>query len=388
MQTRNDSSLPFPPVAGRVGPFRVITDESSLDSRAIPNQWDTALRILIVRLSAIGDVVQTMPMACALRERFPEAFLTWVVDERAAALLRGHEALDELITLPRHWLKSFRSVWNLRRQLRAMNFDVALEVQGLTKSAIICWLSGARRRIGFGGRLGRELSPWLNSETVNPTGHHVVDQNISLLQPLGIESPKVRFQAPEHAADALGVERMIAKANLQAGFGLINVGAGWPSKLWPTDRFAAVARHLGIRHGLPTMVLWAEDEELALAEETVASANGHAQLAPPTSLTELAALSRRAEIFIGSDSGPLHIAAAVDTRCVGLYGPWPAMRHAPYGEHSIALQEKFFEGTTRERRTASSEYMEAISSDLVCEACDEILSHRASVTRRSFRIAA
>ena len=99
-------------------------------------------RILIVRLSAIGDVIQTMPVACALRQRFPQAMLAWAVQERAGGVLRGHEAIDELILLPRGWLKSPGGVWQLRRKLRDLKFDVAIDVQSLTKSAFLARLSG------------------------------------------------------------------------------------------------------------------------------------------------------------------------------------------------------------------------------------------------------
>ena len=142
-------------------------------------------RILIVRLSAIGDVIQSMPIACALRERFPQAFLAWAVEEHAGQLLQGHEALDRLITLPRGWLKSPGGVWRLRRLLHDLRFDVAIEAQGLTKAAILAWLSGAPRRIGFGVPWGRELSRWFNTETVDTPGPHIVQRNLQLLRPAG-----------------------------------------------------------------------------------------------------------------------------------------------------------------------------------------------------------
>lgn len=330
-------------------------------------------RILIVRLSAIGDVIHGMPVACALRERFPDAFLAWVVEERAGALLHGHQALDELIALPRGWLKSPRTVWRLRRRLRAINFDLAIEAQGLTKAAIVARLSGAGRRIGFGDPWGRELSRWLNTELVDTTAEHAVDRNLQLLLPLGIRPRAVRFQVPEHLMDRVAAEQMIREAGLEDGFAIINTGAGWPSKLWPSDRYAAVARHLGRNRELRTMVLWAGRQERPLAEQVVAGSDGHAQIAPPTTLTELAALARRCRLFIGSDTGPLHLAAAVGTPCVGLYGPWPAKKHGPYGPQHVALQKMFFEGSTRQRRNASSKYMEAITVEPVCEACDRIL---------------
>ena len=150
-------------------------------------------RILIVRLSAIGDAIQTMPVACALRERFPDAFLAWAVETRAAALLRGHEALDELIELPRGWLKSPGGVWRLRRRLHDLQFDTTIDVQSLTKSAVLAWLSGAKRRIGFGNPGGRELSKWFNNQRVDPKATHVVDRYLELLRPLG--SSRRRFDS-------------------------------------------------------------------------------------------------------------------------------------------------------------------------------------------------
>lgn len=329
-------------------------------------------RILIVRLSAIGDAIQTMPVACALRERFPEAFLAWAVESRAASLLRGHEALDELIELPRGWLKSPGGVWQLRRQLHDLRFDTAIDVQSLTKSAILAWLSGAKQRIGFGNPGGRELSKWFNNQRVDPITTHVVDRYIELLRPLGIESPTVRFQVPQRDEDRDAAERMIGELNLGDGFAMVNPGAGWPSKLWPTDRFAAVATHLYNAWRLPTLVVWAGAAERTMAEQ-IAGAGPMVRIAPSTTLPELAALTRRAKLFVGSDTGPLHLAAAVGTPCVGLFGPWPATRHGPYGQRNIALQKMIFEGLARSRRTAPPIYMESISTEMVCEACDRIM---------------
>ncbi|NQT37461.1 MAG: glycosyltransferase family 9 protein [Planctomycetes bacterium] len=337
----------------------------------------SAPRVLISRLSSIGDVVHGLPVLCALRRAFPESLIGWVVEDRASALLRGHEALDELITLPRGWLKSPRTVWNLRRHLRRLRFDVTIDLQGLTKSAVAARLSGARWRIGFGDRNGRELSKLLNNRPVNTTARHVIDMNLELLRPLGIERSQTRFLVPERREDRTRVERIIGAANLREGFAVLNPGAGWPSKLWPAERFAAVAAHLGRVHRLPSMVVWAGREERASAEHIVAGSRGWAQLAPPTSLTELATLARRGRLFVGSDTGPLHIATAVGTPCVGLYGPMSALRNGPYGPQHVALQKRTFEGTSRQRRSASAELMEAIRIEHVCDACDEILGRQA-----------
>jgi lipopolysaccharide heptosyltransferase I len=342
-----------------------------MEDRTVPK--DGSPRILIVRLSAIGDVIHGMPVLCALRDHYPGAMLAWVVESRAAALLRGHRAVDELIEIRRGWLTSPRAVWEVRRRLRAMNFDAAIDIQGLTKSAVAAWVSGAPQRIGFADNKGRELSKWLNNAKSPCPARHIIDANLQLLRPLGIESPQVRFDVPEHESDGRTADKIVHRLGVTGGFAVINPGAGWPSKLWPADRHTAVARHLGRKHGLPTLVVWAGAQELAWAEQIVASSGGSSHLAPATTLTELAALCRRARLFIGSDTGPLHLAAAVGTPCVGLHGPMPAERNGPYGASNAAIQVRRFEGTSRQRRNAPREIMEAITVEMVRDGCDRVL---------------
>jgi lipopolysaccharide heptosyltransferase I len=333
----------------------------------------TAHRFLISRLSAIGDCVHALPLVCAIKDACPQAFVAWVVEGRTSALLAGHRAIDQLITVPRGWLKSPRGVWQLRQQLRSLRIDVAIDPQGLTKSAVVSWLSGAKTRIGFAGVDGRELSPWLNNVRVEPKATHVIERNLELLQPLGIASPQVRFDLPESPADAATVECWLTSHQLQGRYAVINPGAGWPSKLWPVDRFAAVARHLMQQHQMPSLVVWAPGDEEIWAKRIVELAPTAAMFAPRTSLTELAAFCRRAALFVASDTGPLHIAAAVGAPCVGLFGPMPAERNGPYGPHHVTVQKMHLTGRSRDRRNAGPESMLAISVEDVCAACDAAL---------------
>jgi len=334
----------------------------------------SGLRVLLVRLSAIGDVIHGLPVLNALREAMPDAFLAWVVERRAAALLEGHPALNALVVAERGWLWRPRQVWQLRRRLRQLRPEVAIDLQGLARSAIAAWLSGARRRIGFGCEKGRELSSWLNNELIYSTRSHIIDCNLELLRPLGIENPQVRFDLPERAADAAWAEGWLNEHAISAGcFVLINPGAGWPSKRWSPERYATVAAVLGRNWHLPSVVLWAGQEERRWAEQIVVGAQGQARLAPPTNLLQLAALCRRARMFIGSDTGPLHLAAAVGAPCVGLYGPMPAERNGPYGPQHIAIQKARFTGSSRQRRRAPPDLMLAIQVEDVLAACAEIL---------------
>jgi ADP-heptose:LPS heptosyltransferase len=253
-----------------------------------------------------------------------------------------------------------------------LNFDVCLDSQSLTKSSMLGWITGARHRIGFGKPQGRELALVLNNIRVTPTRSHVVEKYLELTGPLGVpHSDEAHFDLDEGPREV--IDRFLYDAHLTGDFAVINPGAGWDSKLWPARRFAKVARHLGEVHQLPTAVCWAGDEEQTWAEQIVAGSGGHALLAPPTSLPELASLMRRATICVGSDTGPLHLAAAVDTPCVGLYGPTRPSVCGPYGKRHINVQAYLQQGSGRERRGSRNDAMLAIESKLVQSACDQLL---------------
>jgi lipopolysaccharide heptosyltransferase I len=330
-------------------------------------------RILISRLSAIGDCVLTTPLLCAVRDRFPHAHIAWVTERGPATLLEGHEALDELIVVPKRWMKSLSEIRQLRSKLRANRFDLTIDPQGLTKSSLIAWLSGARWRIGFNKPRGRELSRWFNSELVTPTRDHLVDAQLELLAPVGVQQPAVRFNLPVDPEAESKADKMIHAAHLGCDFVAINCGAGWDSKLWSTYRYGRVARSLGERHQLPSLVLWSGERERVAAEEVVACSGGRAVLAPPTTLPELASILRRARMFVGSDTGPLHIATAVGTPCVGLHGTTLPERSGAYGPQHIHIQKQFHDGTSRQRRGANNDAMFAIDVESVVAACEELL---------------
>jgi ADP-heptose:LPS heptosyltransferase len=323
-------------------------------------------------LSAIGDCILTLPLLNALRDVFPSAYLAWVVEPLAAPLLEGHPALDALIVAKRHWLKSPREVMRLRSELREHRFEWSLDPQSLTKSAVAAWISGARRRIGLGGRHGRELSRALHTEAAVPQRPHVVDRSLELLKPLGVEPAEVRFDCPEYAAAASKMHCYLAQSALDR-FALINVGATWPSKLWPPERFGSVARRLGTAFSLPSLIVWAGENERRAAKACADASCGHAVVAPATSLTELASLARRADLFLSADTGPLHLAAAVGTPCVGLYGPTRREVCGPYGPRHIAVQKYYQEGTCRQRRKAENKAMRAITVEDAFQACQRTL---------------
>lgn len=334
----------------------------------------TGLRILLCRLSAVGDCILTLPLLCALRELFPDSHLSWVVQPGPATLLRGHTCLDQLVVVPKDWYRSWKNIQSVRQQLRALRCDVAIDPQSLSKSAALAWLSGAKQRIGFGGSRGRELAPWWNNIRVTPTATHLVDCQLELLQPLGVSTlPDVTFQLPRDQQAEAKVEAWMQQVHLDRRFLVINPGAGWDSRLWPVERYAEVAQRVGQWKQIRSVVVWAGERERKWAEQIVAEAGGHALLAPATSLPELAALFRRTALFLGSDTGPLHLASAAGATCIGLHGPTRPECSGAYGSRHVSLQSAYETGTRRQRRQASNASMQAIDVSQVVEACQELL---------------
>ncbi|HEX5106078.1 MAG TPA: glycosyltransferase family 9 protein [Pirellulaceae bacterium] len=333
----------------------------------------TPQRILITRLSAIGDCVHTMPLACAVRDCFPGARIVWAVERGAATLVATLAEVDRVLIVPKDWLHSPQAIWQLRHELVAEQFDLVLDPQSLLKSSALGWLTGARRRIGFAPPVGREIAPWLNSERVQSRAVHRVERYLELLQPLGIGLPPVRFGLRVAAdADALAAE-VIARHDCQAGYAVFSPGAGWDSRLWPIERFAEVARRLAERD-LVSLVVWGGQRERQWAEQIVGAASGAAILAPQTTLLQLTALIRRARLFVGCDSGPLHLAGAVGTPCVGLFGSTRREATGPYGPGHTLLQAAYDDSGDRKRPGADNWAMRQISTQMVIDACIQILA--------------
>jgi lipopolysaccharide heptosyltransferase I len=299
--------------------------------------------IALVKLSALGDVVHATPVVEALADAFPAACITWVVERREAALLRDHPRLAEVVTVDtRAWRRTrtpgaalalVHTLRALRRRLRAGRFDVAVDLQGLVKSGAVTAATGAPLRIGFASPFCRERANGLFTNrrvTPPPSARHVVDQYLSLLQPLGVTPARVAFRLPTCETAEGRIEEFFASAGLkrQGRVVVLNPGAGKPGKRWPVERFVELATRLARDADARVLALWGPGEEAAA--RAIARAPG-AMLAPPTDLDQLIAVTRRASVLVAADTGPLHVAAALGTPCVGLYGPTAAERNGPYG---------------------------------------------------------
>ena len=290
------------------------------------------MTILIVRLGALGDVVHAVPAAAALRRALPNARIDWVVDARHAAFVRLVEAVDRVIPLDD---RSVRAWLDLVRRLRPARYDAALDFQGLMKSAVLARASGARRVLGFSLFHLREKGarPFYSEVEAERPGTHVILKNLALLAALGVRTTAIEFPiAPVVSRPADDVVQEAAGRPVA----LLNPGAAWPNKRWPPARFGSAARALREAHGMHPVVLWGPGEE-ALASEVVDASGGAARLAPPTGVADLVALSRAAALMISGDTGPLHVAAAVGTATVSLFGPTDPARNGPWRDGDEAV---------------------------------------------------
>ena len=328
-------------------------------------------RILVCRLSSVGDCILSLPVLCALRSRFPRAFIGWVVQDVSAPLLQNHSCLDRVFVVRTGGVRWIGDFPRLCRELRVPRFDFAIDIQGLTKSSLAAWLSGAGERIGFASPQARELAPHLNTTHITATKTHVVERYLELLRPFEIERPVVRFDIPEDAAAEASVAGFLAAAGVRKPFAVFSPGAGWPSKVWPAERYAPVASALRESCGLRCVLVWSGAQERAWCELIAARAGQSCVIAPPTDLRALTALLRKAVLFVGPDTGPLHLAAAVGTPCVGLYGPTDEAVCGPWGSHHAVVRNS--EVPVGGMRFSTDETMRAISFERVIEACRRVL---------------
>jgi heptosyltransferase-1 len=314
------------------------------------------MNILIVRLGALGDIVHTIPAAAALRQAFPDARIDWIVDEKHHEILQLVEGIDRLILLRR---PAVRGWTHAITALRTGRYDVALDFQGLMKSAVLARASGAARVLGFSIWHLREKGarPFYSESIETGAGQpgevlHIIQKNLRLLSALGIQQPQAVFplaQGPSAARDAMRAEaggRPIA---------LVNPGAAWPNKRWYTDRFGELAAFLHDVRGMTPFVLWGPGEEV-LAERVIESSQGVARMAPATRITDLVEICRDAAIMVSGDTGPLHIAAAVGTPTVSIFGPTDPARNGPWSADDVAVSRFSTCGCHYDRKCTQAEW--------------------------------
>jgi heptosyltransferase-1 len=364
----------------------------SYESNRIDIATETKIeRLLIVRLSAMGDVLHTLPAVHALREAFPQAYIGWLIEERWAELLcapgaprRGRRSalrplVDEVHTVNlKAWRKSPFSISALQRMATVWNdvrdarYDAAVDLQGAMRSAVLARWSGAR--VVYGAAEPREspASLWYTRKVI-ARGRHVIEQNLSVAQAL-ISSRTELFPGefscdlPHDPQAELLIGQQLAELSMDE-FAILNPGAGWGAKRWPAERYGEVARGLADRGVRSILNYGPGEEELARVAE---AASAGTALPMRCSVTELIALTRRARLFVGGDTGPLHLAAALGVPVVGIYGPTDPARNGPYGTRSVVLRSTG-SVTSHARRPTADEGLLGIGSEAVIAATCRLL---------------
>jgi ADP-heptose:LPS heptosyltransferase len=320
-------------------------------AQAIKDEGE-GLGLLVVRTGALGDIVRTVPAVRLLRRALPHARIHWLLDDGWHGVLAGHPDLDGIVPLPRKkWRQLGRSIRALpelsrsflqfRRELRAVSATLVLDFQGNLRSGCLGRLSGARVRLGYSGPQQKEGNRWLNTLHVpaRPVRWPRLERNLDLVRALGLpDAPPIDCELPL----VVGGQPAASKISSELGmagrpFAVISPGASARQsfKKPPVELLAAACRTLAL-HGVASLVVWGPGEEED-ARRTVSAAAGQATLAPATDLHALAALLRQASLFVGGDSGPLHLACAVGCPVVGIYGPTDPVINGPWQVRSRSV---------------------------------------------------
>lgn len=294
-------------------------------------------RILIIKPSSLGDIIHALPILAGLRQAYPHAHIAWVVANSFASLLEGHPLLNEVIRFDRArfgrmWRspRVFADFWRFVLEVRRQRFDMAIDLQGLIRSGLLSFFCGARTRIGFAD--AREGASWLYTRRIRPPrqAEHAVERIIALGEDLGLTMRPARFPLAITAAER-SMARGLTRESSADSTPIVAVipGARWPSKLWQASKYVEIVRKLS-QEGMRCVLLGAPSDR-ALADEICRGVQGNVvDLVGRTTLRELVAVIESARAVVCQDSGPMHIAAALNKPTVAVFGPTNPARTGPY----------------------------------------------------------
>jgi len=347
------------------------------------------MRILIVKLSAIGDVIQSLCVASSLKRGIKDIEISWVVSEAAYPLLKDHPLIDHVFLLPRRrwgkmvsnifaWPKLLSEIGEFVSQIRYQKFDVVVDLQGLFKSGLVTFISKSKRKVGFPNT--RELSYIFLNEKLPPYDieKHAVLRYVKVASYLGGDISKIDFPLAIKDSDRDYIDKLVK------GCGdiiALNVGASWPNKKWTVEGFSELAKEIYKKWGLsPVITGGRADEDFAnkIEEKIKKTETKVINLAGKTSLLELAALFERSKAVVTSDSGPMHLAVAAGARVVALFGPTAPWRTGPFGEDHKIVRTNISCSPCFKRRCDDPKCMKAILVSDVVSAIEEVLRDQKS----------
>ena len=308
------------------------------------------MRILLIKLSAIGDVIHTLPALAALRKRYPHAHIGWVVSEPASDLLYSHPMLDEVIIFPRHrfvqlckdlrhWPDLIREARSFIYHLRSQSYDVIIDFQGLLKSGVLTGLSRGRSKLGFAG--GREASSMFLTDKLPPydPDEHAVLRYLRLAAHLDAYTERPEFSMAIGKSERNSVNQLLKEAGIEnRPIICLNPGATWETKRWPSKKFAEVADVCFENWGMVSVIVGGPGDRYLASEISGSARHPVVDLTGRTRLRTLAALYQMARGVVSTDTGPMHLAAAVGAPLVALFGPTAPWRTGPFGNRHQVIR--------------------------------------------------
>lgn len=338
--------------------------------------------ILIIKPSSIGDVIHALPFLKAIRGRYPNAAISWLIKRGIDELIRDNSYLDEIILFERkRWGGfddigyKFKGLTEFIRELRRKRFDLVIDLQGLFRSGIITYLSGADYRIGFAN--AREFSSIFYNYKVShpPIEMHAVDRYLFIAKELGADITQKDFTINIPVKEKIYIDGLIGKDKKRPLIA-VNPSARWETKMWPLKRYAELIDTIAAKLKAQPVLIGSMEDEVRINELSSMTKSKPLNLSGKTSLLQLAALLKKVDLLITNDSGPMHIAAAVGTPVIAIFGPTRPVRTGPYGNGHVVLQSNLPCIRCLKKRCDDLKCMEAITVNNVLTAVKGILKNK------------
>lgn len=296
--------------------------------------------ILIIKMSSLGDIIHALPSLYVLRKAYPKARITWAVHPAFSALLPGKPWIDEIYYIDRKRIKSLSYLTQVRRDLHSRHFDLVIDLQMIAKSALISLLSGGRRRIGYWD--AREGSFLASHPIAGPHKHgHIIDQLLDVMGSLGCDVSHFQFPIHDHEAEKKRIQEKLKAAGVKGAYAVLVPGTRGDFKKWPIAYWGELARRLSESKIYTIISGTASEKNLGKQIHELSPSSYTIDFTGETNLLELAALDEMASLHISCDTGPLHIANAMQTPLIALFGPTLPDRSGPYGNpHADVLLAK------------------------------------------------
>ena len=343
--------------------------------------------ILILKLGSLGDVVHTLPLVNVLRDNFPHVRIGWVIEKRFSDLIKGHPSVDEMFVFDRgkSISRTFSAFIGILRKIRSKKYDIIIDLQGNLKGSLFVLLSGCCRRMGFKRGSSRidTVSTFFTNRKVAEEGSHIIEHNLSFAKVLGAEGRNVNdmgyqenisFRIPVLESARRDIDDFMRGKNIQdRRIVIIHPGVTWVTKRWAPENYSLLAERIAERFSNSAIVITAGPGEESLANKIRESCSAHTVVAGNMNLPRLVALLDRCEVFIGSDTGPLHLTAALGRRVIGLYGPTDPVRNGPWGDVNFVIRKEIPCSGCWRRRCSDIRCMNEITVSDVMEKVEECL---------------